>query len=149
MDVFINQRISINRFIKSPQGRGYFAPSSPVRKKVLVQHRNISLTTKKLRPDICIFSKEFFNYLEKDSPSNCKIIRLKPLSKDRSDQLIPKSKTHETDQLIPKSQTHSIIAKEKIVFNDEKIVERLNQSVNSNLRSSIYLPTVRYISDRL
>ena len=132
MDIETTPKSILNRIIKSPSGRGYFVPSSPLRKKNPLSLRQISLENRQSKKNIVLPSKEYFTYLQRESPTSCKIIKLKPLSKERSDRHI--------NRYYP----HHIFNKEKLESIETEKILKSTQLILSNFTPKIYLPAVKY-----
>ena len=151
----------LRRFLISPSGKGYFIPQSLVKRKTFVK-RKLKNESKKVRYDskLCNF-RDYFSFLDRESPTNCRIVRLEPLHRDKSEGIINKSEGNiiTTPEKVINKSAKLIIKAERIVkipesptaySREEKALfipnsRNISTEVSfSKEKPKIYLPTIKY-----
>ena len=131
MDITNAQKVNLNRFIGSPAGRGYFVPTSPIRKKTRGESKD-SNRGRKSRIKLQIYKEDYFRYAERESPTACKIIKLTPLVRGKSERIIASRQ----------SPDYSVRVR------DAETITRINFAIYPRIKSRVYIPRIRYTKDK-
>lgn len=128
MENFKAHKVTLQKFLKSPAARGYFVPQSQLRKNSIKKNCEI----KKLRYTPFETPRFNFNYIENSSPKYCRIIRLSPLGKGKSERII---NSHD-------SSVSRVMSKKKIL--DKDSTRDSPDVIYNELKPRIYLPSIKY-----
>lgn len=131
MDSFKAKHISLSKFLKSPSGKNYFVPTSPIKRKI--NNKDIGILNKNQKSELKFYSNNYFQFLEKDMPSGCRVRRLSPIIQDKCDHYANKSESpiniSKDSKLIPIIETTS----------------KYTQVEFQTAKPKIFLPSIKYV----
>lgn len=148
MDVLKSHKFALNRFLKTPEAKGYFMPQSPI-KRYFNNKQKSSARLKRIKVDHTPYPIEYFNNFKRESPSSF-ITKLTPLTRRKSERTMQKSDfsfvpSHNRKKKSTDEVSTPIYTRKKSL---EKEINAKSTQVIFSSKKMIYLPTIKILNDK-